>query len=617
MCGIGGFAARDGHGGFLADAPRFWERLQRIADALYHRGPDNNAVYLADSIGLAHARLSIIDLTGGSQPMIRSAGGYEYAISYNGEIYNTNELRQELAGKGWKFHTTSDTEVVLVGYLQYGAQVAEHLNGIFAFAIADGRDNTLYLFRDRAGIKPLFYTDTGTELVFASEPKGLFATGIRPQIDTEGLNEIFSLGPAKTSGHGVFRGVKELQPGHWLKYGAGGMMTYAYWKLKSTDHEENWEQTVEHTRFLVTDAIKRQMVSDVPICTFLSGGVDSSLVSAVCAAELKKHGKQLATFSFDFVDNARYFQANAFQPSRDRPYVEQMVQYIGSDHHYLECGNEDMVECLYKAVDAKDLPGMADVDASMLYFCSVVKQYNKVALTGECADEIFGGYPWFHKPEFLRSDAFPWSPNAQPRQMLLKDEWLEKLQMEEYIRFRYEESVAQTPYLPGESGEERRRREITWLNLRWFMQTLLDRMDRTSMYSGLEARVPFADHRILEYLWNVPWEMKAKNGVVKGLLREAGRGIVPDEILFRKKSPYPKTYDPTYETMLANQLKALIDEGTAPVLTFLDKEKTAIFLDSPSDYGKPWFGQLMAGPQMIAYYLQINYWLEKYHVEIL
>lgn len=357
------------------------------------------------------------------------------------------------------------------------------------------------------------------------------------------------------------------------------------------------------------------MVSDVPICTFLSGGVDSSLVSSICAQELKKQGKQLTTFSFDFVDNSRYFKANAFQPSRDRPYVEQMVAYLETDHHFLECGNEDMVECLYKAVDAKDLPGMADVDASMLYFCSVVKGYNKVVLTGECADEIFGGYPWFHKPEFLKDDAFPWSPNAAPRRQLLKDSLIQELDMDGYIRFRYEESVRQTPYLKGESAEERKRREISWLNLRWFMQTLLDRMDRTSMYSGLEARVPFADHRIVEYLWNVPWEMKAKDGVVKGLLREAGRGLAPDEILFRRKSPYPKTYDPAYEGMLGKQLLEHIEQGTAPILQFIDKEKTRQFLSSPSDYGKPWFGQLMAGPQMVAYYLQMNGWMEKYHVE--
>lgn len=615
MCGIAGFAASRQGAGYLNSAEKFQRRLKDMADSLQRRGPDENGIYLTDWVGLAHARLSIIDLERGKQPMVRSAGGYEFAISYNGEIYNTKELRTNLEGKGWKFQTHSDTEVILIGYIQYGAQIAEHLNGIFTFAIADGRENALYLFRDRMGVKPLFYACTGEEVLFASELKGLFAGGLAPKIDRQGLNEIFSIGPAKTPGCGVFLGVDEVLPGHWLRIGQEGIQNYQYWKLESRPHEDSWERTVEKTGFLLRDAVKRQMVSDVPICTFLSGGVDSSLVSSICAQELKKQGKQLTTFSFDFVDNSRYFKANAFQPSRDRPYVEQMVAYLETDHHFLECGNEDMVECLYKAVDAKDLPGMADVDASMLYFCSVVKGYNKVVLTGECADEIFGGYPWFHKPEFLKDDAFPWSPNAAPRRQLLKDSLIQELDMDGYIRFRYEESVRQTPYLKGESAEERKRREISWLNLRWFMQTLLDRMDRTSMYSGLEARVPFADHRIVEYLWNVPWEMKAKDGVVKGLLREAGRGLAPDEILFRRKSPYPKTYDPAYEGMLGKQLLEHIEQGTAPILQFIDKEKTRQFLSSPSDYGKPWFGQLMAGPQMVAYYLQMNDWMEKYHVE--
>ncbi len=514
MCGIAGFAALRQGCGYLNAPEKHHARLRAMSASLQRRGPDESGLYLTDWAGLAHARLSIIDLERGKQPMVRSSGGCEFAISYNGELYNTAELRSELQAKGWKFQTHSDTEVILVGYMQYGAQIAEHLNGIFAFAIADGRENALCLFRDRMGVKPLFYARTPEEVLFASELKGLFAGGIQPKIDRQGLNEIFSIGPAKTPGCGVFAGVEEVLPGHWVRIRPEGVQQYQYWKLESRPHEDGWDKTVETTGFLVRDAIRRQMISDVPVCTFLSGGVDSSLVTAVCAQELKKQGKQLTTFSFDFVDNSRYFKANDFQPSRDRPYVEQMAAFLGTDHHFLECGNEDMIECLYKAVDAKDLPGMADVDASMLYFCSVVKGYNKVVLTGECADEIFGGYPWFHKAEFQKRDAFPWSPSAEPRKALLKDSLIGELDMDGYIRQRYEESVAQTPYLPGEDEEQRRRRQISWLNLRWFMQTLLDRMDRTSMYSGLEARVPFADHRIVEYLWNVPWEMKAKGGVV-------------------------------------------------------------------------------------------------------
>lgn len=164
---------------------------------------------------------------------------------------------------------------------------------------------------------------------------------------------------------------------------------------------------------------------------------------------------------------------------------------------------------------------------------------------------------------------------------------------------------------------EARRREISWLNLNWFMRTLLERMDRTSMYCGLEARVPFADHRIIEYLWNVPWEMKAKDGVAKGLLRHAAKGLLPEEVLWRKKSPYPKTYDKKYEVLLAGQIRELIRDPSAPVMEFLDQKKVETFLKSPSDYGKPWYGQLMAGPQMMAYILQVNFWLSHYGIKTL
>ncbi len=377
------------------------------------------------------------------------------------------------------------------------------------------------------------------------------------------------------------------------------------------------EETIEKTAWLVEDAVKKQMLSDIPISTFLSGGLDSSLVTAICARELKKQGKVLNTFSFDFQDNNKYFESNSFQPSQDRPYVEQMVAFAGTNHHFLECSNQDQLECLYKAVDARDLPCMADVESSMLYFCSKVTDYNKVTLTGECADEIFGGYPWFHDAKAFQTDAFPWSMSMEPRQALLSDDVIQALHMEEYARAAYEQTIHETPLLPEDTPEEKRRREIAYLNLRWFMVTLLDRMDRTSMYNGLEARVPLADHRIVEYVFNIPWHIKCPNGIVKGLLRHVGEGMLPDDILWRRKSPYPKTYDPAYEKMLGNQLKEVLFDPSAPIRPLLDDKKVHAFLNSPSDYGKPWYGQLMAGPQMLAYMLQVNYWLEKYHIQII
>lgn len=615
MCGISGFY--NPRVDYTAHAPKWRRILDDMNQAQKRRGPDNQGIYLDKSCGLAHVRLEIIDLVTGQQPMVRKEMGRTCAISYNGEIYNMKELKTELIRQGAVFETTSDTEVILVGYMMHGKDYVKKLNGIFAIALWDSRSEEICLFRDRLGVKPLFYTVKDGTLVFASEIKGLFAyPGIQPVLDTAGLCEIFALGPAKSYGKGVFKDIQEALPGHCLTYGRDSLHTEAYWKLQSRPHEDSMEKTIEKTAWLVEDAVKLQMLSDIPISTFLSGGVDSSLVTAVCAKELKKQGKTMNTFSFDFVDNDKYFQANAFQPSQDRPYVEKMIAHAGTNHRFLECSNRDQIECLYQAVDARDLPCMADVESSMLYFCSKVKDYNKVVLTGECADEIFGGYPWFHDPKAFQTAAFPWSMSMDPRQALLTTDLIASLPMEEYARAAYERTISETPTLPEDAPEEKRRREIAYLNLRWFMVTLLDRMDRTSMYNGLEARVPLADHRIVEYVFNVPWQMKCPDGIVKGLLRHAGEVLLPKEVLWRRKSPYPKTYDPTYEKMLGDRLKEVLSQPSAPIRTLLDARKVHAFLESPSDYGKPWYGQLMAGPQMLAYMLQVNYWLEKYKIQI-
>lgn len=615
MCGISGFC-RIG-GGFDREPERWLHCLESMNSALKRRGPDDEGIWLGEHCGMGHVRLSIIDPVTGHQPMTCSRSGRTCSLVMNGEIYNMMSLRRELRREGAVFETESDTEVVLQGYMLHGVSYLEKLNGIFAIALWDSACDTFYLFRDRMGIKPLFYTMQDSTLIFASEIKGLLAfPGINAVLDQEGLCEIFALGPARTPGKGVFRGMFEVLPGHYLAISRQGLRDICYWKLHSCPHEDSFSDTVQKTSYLVEDAVKLQMLSDTPICTFLSGGVDSSIVTAICSREMKKQGKLLDTFSFDFEGNGKYFQANAFQPSRDRPYVEKMVKFCGTNHRFLECGNSDMISCLYDAVRARDLPCMADVESSMLYFCSKVAEHDKVALTGECADEIFGGYPWFHTKEAFETDAFPWSQTIKPRQALLSDELIESLPMEEYARAAYEQTIRQTPVCTEDSITEKRRREIAWLNLRWFMVTLLDRMDRTSMYSGLEARVPLADHRIVEYIWNVPWNMKCPEGTVKGLLRHAAEGWLPDEILWRRKSPYPKTYHPDYEKALGKALLQVLEDPNAPLRTLVDPQKVHAFLESSFDYGRPWYGQLMAGPQMLAYLLQVNYWLKEYRIRI-
>ena len=615
MCGIAGFV--NFRENYDAQHKKWRTVLHDMNRVQKHRGPDEDGILQKPNCGLAHVRLSILDPACGQQPMTRMEGGRQCSIVYNGEIYNMKELKRRLEGEGIFFETNSDTEVILQGYMHHGTKFFRKLNGIFAFAIWDELKKELVLVRDRAGVKPLFYAMQGDTLVFASEMKALFAyPGLEPKLDRESLCEIFGLGPAKTYGKGVFHNVFEVLPGYFYTYERerGHLEKHCYWQLVSRPHEESWDETVEHTRCLITDAVKLQLLSDVPISTFLSGGVDSSLVTAIAVEELKKQGKVLNTISFDFKDNDVNFQANAFQPSQDRPWVEKMAEYCGTNHRYLECKNAELYEYLFYAVDARDLPCMADVESSMLYFCQKVVNYNKVTLTGECADEIFGGYPWFHKKECFEADCFPWSMDFGTRTMLLKDEVLKELPLEEYAKEAYRSTVAQTPVLEGENPTERRRREISYLNLKWFMATLLDRMDRTSMYTGLEARVPFADHRIIEYLWNVPWEMKCHDGVVKGLLRQAGEGYLPKEVLWRKKSPYPKTYDPEYESLLQWQIQRVLEKDSEPLNRLIDKEKVKRYLATPKDYGRPFYGQLMAGPQLLAWLLQVNYWLKTYRL---
>lgn len=585
-------------------------------ERLSHRGNDWFGHCLKEHTGLSLAYAGNSTLLNEQPFMTFQKNGREYSIVYDGELYNTKELILDLEQAGYTFSTSFDTEIILYAFLHYGVTFVNRLNGVFAFVIWDNTRKQLYLYRDRIGAKPLFYYLNGQQLVFASEPKALFChPQVQPHINSDGLREVLGIGPARTSGNGVFEHVYEVLPGHYMCYDKNGFSDHTYWNLSACEHTDNYTTTVEKVSWLVEDAVTRQMGSDIP-CAFLSGGLDSSIVTAIAAKNLKEHKKTLNTFSFDFKDNEQYFQSNAFQPERDIPYVNIMLAHYPVKHTYLECSEVQLADTLYAAVDARDYPGMADIDASLLYFCSIVKQHNSVALTGECADEVFGGYPWFYRPKLLNSDGFPWSFDISARTMFLKDEWISNLDLKDYSYDKYQTALAQAPTLSNENTEERRRRQIGYLNMKWFMQTLLDRMDRMGMYSGLKARVPFADHRIIEYVFNVPWNMKYQNGVEKSLLRDAAKNLLPPELLHRKKSPYPKTYHPGYEQALCKRFEEIIKNPNAPIAPLIDTKKALHFMESPKAYGKPWYGQLMAGPQLIAYFIQLNYWMDKYHLSI-
>ncbi len=587
--------------------------IEAMLETMKRRGPDDNGFFRQEDCCLLHSRLTVIDPIGGSQPMHLQWGSEKYTIVYNGELYNTMEIRELLLKLGHNFTGYSDTEVVLHAYVQWGEGCLDRFNGIFAFGVWDHKRRKLFLARDRMGVKPLFYKIFDKGIVFASEIKTLLAhPKVEAQLDRHGIMQLIMLGPGREPGSGVFKDIYELKPGCFGYFYNGKWTWKCYWRLKDREHTENFEQTAEHVKYLVTDAIKRQMISDVPIGTFLSGGLDSSLISSVCAGKMKDNCEQLKTFSLEYEKNDQYFIPGKFQPDADTVYIKIMEEYLKSDQHCTVIKTGELAEALKQCTIARDLPGMADVDASLLLFCKQIRNHVKVALSGECADEIFGGYPWYRDPEIRELECFPWAQNSNIRASFLHPAVRDEMNAQEYVRTLYEDTVNCSDILPDTVGVDRRMKEMVNLNHYWFMQTLLDRKDRMSMFTGLEVRVPFCDYRIAEYLYSVPWEFKDYKGREKGLLRYAMSEYLPDTVLYRKKSPYPKTYDPAYFSKVSQMLKELLKNNNAPLLQIIDKAALINLLDA--EYAWPWYGQLMKVPQTIAYMLQINYWMEEYRI---
>ncbi|MGN1401473.1 MAG: asparagine synthase (glutamine-hydrolyzing) [Bacillus sp. (in: firmicutes)] len=613
MCGIAGWID------FTEYMPNQTRLVKNMTETLAKRGPDESGVWSDKHACFGHKRLTVVDPAGGKQPMSVQHGNHLYTICYNGELYNTEELRKDLLLKGYSFQGHSDTEVLLTSYIEWKEKCVDLLNGIFAFAVWDHGKEELFFARDRMGVKPFFYKEHKKGLLFASEIKAIFAhPEVKAEIDREGLAELFGLGPSHSPGVGVFKGIKEVRPAHAGKLSKIGLKLWRYWDVKSEKHHDSLEETKEKVRQLVEDAVVRQLVSDVPLCTFLSGGVDSSIITAIAARSFKHSGKgALHTYSIDYEDNHLHYKGNAFQPSDDRPWIEMVSLDNGTVHTRSVISQEELVLGLKEAVLAKDLPGMADIDSSLLWFCREVKKDFTVSLSGECADEIFGGYPWFHNVG-AEGDLFPWIRSTGERAGFLKSYWGEKLHVEEYVRSQYRKTMDETPLLEGETKEESNRRQLFYSNLHWFMTNLLERKDRMSMAASLEVRVPFADHRLVEYAWNIPWEMKMAGGREKGILRQAMEGYLPDEVLYRKKSPYPKTHHPVYTDKVTVLLGGFLERPNSFLREFFRNDRLEELVKTKgASFGIPWFGQLMSGPQLLAYLAQIEMWFDMYNVQII
>ncbi|MCH5303645.1 MAG: asparagine synthase (glutamine-hydrolyzing) [Ruminococcus sp.] len=609
MCGIAGLLSKH------EDLSENLKVLSNMSKTLKKRGPDENGIFIDHNLALIHRRLVVIDKENGKQPMICGIKGEKYVIVYNGELYNTEELRDELRNKGYEFKGHSDTEVVLKMYIEYGEECAKRLNGIFAFAVYEMYNKKIFLCRDKVGVKPLFYSEFKDGLVFGSEIKTILESGkVKPIINEEGLYEIFFLGPARTPGNGIFKNIKELFPGEYATYVDGKLIKTRYFKLEAEEFTDTPEQTVEKVRYLLTDAIEKQLTSDVPLCFFLSGGLDSSIIVQTASNFYKRNGMSNAvTYSVEYRDNMKYFEKSLYQPTSDVEFIKMMVENANTIHNEVILDNAELAEALYPSVEARDLPGYVDVDSSLLLFCKEIKKDYTVALSGECADELFGGYPWYHNHDILFEDNFPWSRSQDIRRSILNDGILPK--GEEYVREKYLETINDTDKLSTDSKITSRMREMFMLNYYWFMQCLLERKDRCSMYNGLEVRVPFCDYRIVQYAYNMPWEIKAYNKREKGIVRKAFEDILPYDIVWRKKSPYPKTHNPVYMKICSEKVKKILKKKT--VLTeLLSAEGINRIIENPDGISSPWYGQLMKAPQILAYIIELDCFFDKYKVDI-
>lgn len=612
MCGIAGWI------NFSENLKANTKSIRRMVETLEKRGPDSEGIYESENVLFGHRRLIVVDPDGGKQPMIKIVNGNKYILVYNGELYNTDDLRKDLLEEGYTFDSYSDTEVLLTAYIAWGIESIKRFNGIFAFAIYDENRKQVFLARDQIGVKPLFYSICNKNIIFGSEIKAILANPmIKSEVDREGITELFALGPAVVPGKSIYKNILEIAPANCMLITKDSIKVWEYWKVNLKENNETVEEAAEHVRMLLTDAIKRQLVGDVPLCTFLSGGLDSSIISAVAAKEFRERGMILDTYSIDYEENDKYFKASLFEPTSDKYWADEMAKYIKSNHKNIVLNHKDLALALKESTLARDIPGMADVDSSLLLFCKEIRKKFIVALSGECADEIFGGYPWYTHEELLNANTFPWSKSVGMRKKILNEK-LKGIEIEECANAEYLKTLKEVPHFDNESKRDYRMKEMFYLNLKWFMVNLLNRKDRCSMFNSLEVRVPFADVRIVEYAFNLSADIKLFQGREKGLLRKASEKILPKEIVYRKKSPYPKTHNPIYTNIVCDEMNKILSDSKSPILEIIDKKAIREIVDTEGkSYTTPWFGQLMTGPQLIAYLIQVNIWLREYNVNIL
>lgn len=560
MCGVAGHV-RLGRGGER-------DSLASMAGMLRHRGPDGQGFFTGDEVGLAHTRLSIIDLEGGAQPMCNR--DRTLWITFNGEIFNYVELREELAQRGHVFATRSDTEVILHLFEEHGERCVEHLNGQWAFAIWDVKENSLFLSRDRFGILPLFYTETGAQFRFASEIKALFADGgVKRELNPEALNQIFTFW-TPLSPMTAFQGIFELPPAHSLTLKNGKIRCERYWNLPFTHAGEaraiDEDTQKEQLLALLSDATRIRLRADVPVGSYLSGGLDSSLIAALIRRE---SSVSLRTFSIGFED-AEFDESS---------YAADVSRFLRTEHEHVRCSRAQIADAFSDVVWHGEKPVLRTAPVPMFLLSRLVRQSGfRVVLSGEGADELFGGYDIFKETKIRRFWAtqpqsrwrplllrrlYPYLPNVQAQPDAYLQAFFRLRESENFFSHlpRWEMTARLRTFFSTETHARiadadplaamARSLPSAYSGWDWFCQAqyletahllpgyiLSSQGDRMSMAHSVEGRFPFLDHRVAAFACKLPIASKMKVLREKYLLKEAAHGLIPDSVSHRFKQPY-------------------------------------------------------------------------------
>ncbi|HWZ46047.1 MAG TPA: asparagine synthase (glutamine-hydrolyzing) [Candidatus Saccharimonadales bacterium] len=587
MCGISGILD-------LANSHPSVQDLEAMTTVLRHRGPDDRGRLVSGPLKMGFRRLSIVDVAGGRQPMSNEDGNLW--IVFNGEIYNHLELRPALEQRGHRYATNSDTETILHLYEEYGEDCVHHLRGMFAFAIWDDVSKRLFCARDRLGIKPFYYAITGGQFVFASEIKALFEVpGLKPQLNRRALPEFLALGYLSDE-ETMFQGVYKLLPGHHLlidRERCGSRpRPKRYWDLDFTPPQRVFEEADYVAQFeeLFTESVRIHMRSDVPLGVFLSGGLDSSSIAAITAS---LSGNPVQTFSVGY-DEDQYSEL---------PYARQVAEHIGSEHHEVVLGPEEFFASLAPSIWHEDEPLVWPSSVALYHVARLASEKVKVVLSGEGADEIMAGYPKYlitlwnlrggpayrkYAPQFLQqlacnmlaSNALPdWLRRKLRHSFLYHPDKFESIYFDNFYsvfpqdqqpqmlsqelaeELREANAYANSMRFFSPDGNDNLLNRLLYLDIKTYLVELLMKQDQMSMAASVESRVPFLDHKLVEFLAQTPEKYKIRHLSGKHLMRRAMARRLPDAVLRRSKKGFPTPIRPWLRNQLFDRVHAMLTDG--------------------------------------------------------